>query len=112
LTNHPRTDSPFVFPGRSGRQRVDINKQRGRRPPQGLPGAAWSETCLRFHACLKRPGGHLPAATALDAPVSEHDDEICAHARRSIKAGLRPGGRPAYSANHGGAKVMNLVPKD
>ncbi len=27
LANHPRADSPFVFPGRGGRQRTDINKQ-------------------------------------------------------------------------------------
>ncbi len=30
LTNHPHTDSPFVFAGRGGRQRVDINKQVNR----------------------------------------------------------------------------------
>lgn len=26
LETHPKTDSPFVFPGRGGRQRIDINK--------------------------------------------------------------------------------------
>jgi integrase len=30
LLSHPRTDSTFVFPGRDGRQRVDINKQVNR----------------------------------------------------------------------------------
>ncbi|HEX9883960.1 MAG TPA: integrase, partial [Desulfobaccales bacterium] len=30
LENHPRTDSPYVFPGRGGRQRVDISKQVNR----------------------------------------------------------------------------------
>ena len=38
LLNHPRTDSPYVFPGRGGRQRVDINKQVNRIKRQaGLP---------------------------------------------------------------------------
>ncbi|MGO9578853.1 MAG: tyrosine-type recombinase/integrase [Desulfobaccales bacterium] len=38
LLDHPRTDSPFVFPGRGGRQRVDINKQVNRLKRQaGLP---------------------------------------------------------------------------
>lgn len=38
LLNHPRTDSPYVFPGRGGRQRVDINKQVNRIKNQaGLP---------------------------------------------------------------------------
>jgi integrase len=38
LLDHPRTDSPFVFPGRGGRQRVDINKQVNRIKRQvGLP---------------------------------------------------------------------------
>ncbi|MBU4448768.1 MAG: tyrosine-type recombinase/integrase, partial [Proteobacteria bacterium] len=38
LENHPRTDSPYVFPGRGGRQRVDINKQVNRIKNQaGLP---------------------------------------------------------------------------
>ena len=27
LQNHPRTDSPFVFPGRAGKQRVDVKKK-------------------------------------------------------------------------------------
>jgi integrase len=27
LQSHPRSDSPYVFPGRQGKQRVDINKQ-------------------------------------------------------------------------------------
>jgi integrase len=27
LQSHPRTASPYVFPGRSGRKRIDINKQ-------------------------------------------------------------------------------------
>jgi integrase len=30
LLSHPRTDSPFVFPGRDGGKRVDINKQVNR----------------------------------------------------------------------------------
>jgi integrase len=38
LLDHPRLDSPFVFPGRGGRQRVDINKQVNRIKKQaGLP---------------------------------------------------------------------------
>jgi integrase len=38
LTNHPRTDSPFVFPGRGGNQRTDINKQVTRiKKAAGLP---------------------------------------------------------------------------
>jgi integrase len=38
LLDHPRADSPFVFPGRGGRQRVDINKQVNRIKQQaGLP---------------------------------------------------------------------------
>jgi integrase len=38
LLDHPRIDSPFVFPGRGGRQRVDINKQVNRIKRQaGLP---------------------------------------------------------------------------
>jgi integrase len=38
LLEHPRTDSPFVFPGRGGGQRVDINKQVNRIKRQaGLP---------------------------------------------------------------------------
>ncbi len=38
LLEHPRTDSEFVFPGRGGRQRVDINKQVNRIKKQaGLP---------------------------------------------------------------------------
>ena len=35
---HPRTDSPFVFPGRGGRQRTDIKKQVNRiKERAGLP---------------------------------------------------------------------------
>jgi integrase len=38
LTNHPRTGSPFVFPGRHGNQRVDINHQVTRiKKAAGLP---------------------------------------------------------------------------
>ena len=38
LLDHPRTDSLFVFPGRGGRQRVDINKQVNRiKQKAGLP---------------------------------------------------------------------------
>jgi len=38
LTNHHRTDSPYVFPGRNGNQRVDINKQVTRiKKAAGLP---------------------------------------------------------------------------
>ncbi|MBU4233228.1 MAG: site-specific integrase [Proteobacteria bacterium] len=38
LQNHPRSGSAYVFPGRGGRQRVDINKQVNRIKNQaGLP---------------------------------------------------------------------------
>lgn len=38
LANHPRTDSPFVFPGRNGMQRTDINKSLNRiKEAAGLP---------------------------------------------------------------------------
>jgi integrase len=38
LESHPRTGSPYVFPGRHGGQRVDINKQVGRiKTAAGLP---------------------------------------------------------------------------
>ncbi len=38
LKDHPRTDSPYVFPGRGGRQRVDISKQVNRiKARAGLP---------------------------------------------------------------------------
>jgi len=38
LKNHPRTDSPFVFPGRGGKQRTDIKKQVNKiREKAGLP---------------------------------------------------------------------------
>ncbi len=38
LQNHMRTDSPYVFPGRGGRLRVDINKQVNRiKARAGLP---------------------------------------------------------------------------
>ena len=38
LTNHPRSDSPYVFPGRNGNLRVDINKQVTRiKKTAGLP---------------------------------------------------------------------------
>lgn len=38
LTAHPRTGSPYVFPGRHGDQRVDINKQVTRiKEAAGLP---------------------------------------------------------------------------
>lgn len=38
LLSHPRTESPFVFPGRQGRQRVDIAKQVNRiNQRAGLP---------------------------------------------------------------------------
>lgn len=38
LLSHPRTASPFVFPGRQGRQRVDIAKQVNRiKQRAGLP---------------------------------------------------------------------------
>lgn len=38
LLSHPRTGSPYVFPGRGGRQRTDINKQVRRiKEAAGLP---------------------------------------------------------------------------
>jgi integrase len=38
LISHPKTGSPFIFPGRRGGQRVDINKQVGRiKEAAGLP---------------------------------------------------------------------------
>ncbi len=38
LMNHPRTDSLYVFPGRGGNRRVDINKQVTRiKKRAGLP---------------------------------------------------------------------------
>jgi integrase len=38
LENHPRTDSPFVFPGRSGAKRVDVKRQVNKiKERAGLP---------------------------------------------------------------------------
>jgi integrase len=38
LLNHIKTDSPYVFPGRGGRQRTDINKEVNRiKKAAGLP---------------------------------------------------------------------------
>ena len=38
LLNHPKTDSPFAFPGRNGEQRVDIKRQVNRiKELAGLP---------------------------------------------------------------------------
>jgi len=38
LKSHPRSDSPYIFPGRGGNRRVDINKQVGRiKKAAGLP---------------------------------------------------------------------------
>ncbi len=38
LKNHPKTESPYVFPGRGGRRRVDITKQVNRiKEAAGLP---------------------------------------------------------------------------
>lgn len=38
ITEHERTDSPFVFPGRNGAQRVDVNHQTSRiKERAGLP---------------------------------------------------------------------------
>jgi integrase len=38
LTNHPNAGSPYVFPGRGGKQRIDINKQVTRiKKAAGLP---------------------------------------------------------------------------
>ncbi len=38
LESHPRTDSPYVFPGRGGRQRTDINKHVNQiKQKAGLP---------------------------------------------------------------------------
>jgi integrase len=38
LQSHPRTDSPYVFPGRRGRKRVDINQQVNQiKEAAGLP---------------------------------------------------------------------------
>jgi integrase len=38
LLNHPRSDSPYVFPGRRGRKRIDINHIVSRiRDRAGLP---------------------------------------------------------------------------
>ncbi len=38
LENHPRIDSPFIFPGRGGKQRTDIKKQVNRiKEHAGLP---------------------------------------------------------------------------
>jgi integrase len=38
LTNHPRSDSPYVFPGRNGNRRIDINHQVNRiKKRAGLP---------------------------------------------------------------------------
>ncbi len=38
LQSHPNTDSPYVFPGRGGKKRVDINQQINRiKKAAGLP---------------------------------------------------------------------------
>jgi len=38
LKNHPRTDSPYVFPGRDGNQRIEVHKQAARiKAAAGLP---------------------------------------------------------------------------
>jgi integrase len=37
LTHHPRTDSPFVFPGRNGKQRVETRVAKTIRNRAGLP---------------------------------------------------------------------------
>jgi len=48
LLNHPRTDSPFVFPGRGGRQRTRYPKAIDRiREKAGLPPAFWPLHGLR-----------------------------------------------------------------
>ena len=82
LLDHPRTDSPFVFPGRGGRQRVDINKQVNRikrqaglpkdfRPLHGL------QAYLCLHAGVIRPGGPLHSAEVAHPQEPGHDAALC-----------------------------------
>ncbi len=65
LENHPRIDSPFVFPGRGGRQRTDIKKQVNRiKERAGLPKEFRALHGLRhFYASMLASSGQVDMYT-------------------------------------------------
>jgi integrase len=65
LLAHPRTKSPFVFPGRQGRQRVDIGKQVNRiKQRAGLPKDFRALHGLRhFYASMLASSGQVDLYT-------------------------------------------------
>jgi len=94
LESHPRTDSPYVYPGRDGRQRTDINKQvnhikqkaglpKGFRPLHGLRHVYASITRIF------RPGGSVHTSETPHTQVSHDDAEIRSHQGRSTEEGIQ-----------------------
>jgi len=65
LLHHPRTGSPYVFPGRGGRQRTDINKQVSKiKEAAGLPRDFRALHGLRhFYASLLASSGQVDLYT-------------------------------------------------
>ena len=117
LTNHPRTDSPFVFPGRSGRQRVDINKQVTRiKEAAGLPKDFRALHGLRHvYASMLASSGQVDIYL-LQRLLTHQSVSMTmryAHMRdEALKRASDLAGDLLTQLTNGGAKVMNLVPKD
>jgi integrase len=117
LTNHPRTGSPHVFPGRHGGQRVDITKQVNRIKNQaGLPKDFRALHGLRhfFASTLAFSGVDLFTIQKLLTHQSPQMTVRYSHMRdQALRRASDLAGDLIGQAMNGSAPlVVNLVPKD
>jgi integrase len=117
LTAHPRTDSPYVFPGRQGKQRTDINKQVTRiKKAAGLPKDFRALHGLRHtYASMLASSGQVDLYTLqkLLTHASPGMTMRYAHLRDdALRRASDLAGDLINQAISGGTKVMNLGPKE
>ena len=97
LEHHPKSDSPFVFPGRGGKQRTEIRRPIDRiRKAAGLPKDFRPLHGLRHtYASMLASSGQVDLYTLqklLTHKTRRHDAAIRPPERRHLTPGLRPGG--------------------
>ncbi|MFH1597249.1 MAG: site-specific integrase [Pseudomonadota bacterium] len=117
LASHPRTGSPFVFPGRGGGQRVDINKQVNRiKKAAGLPKDFRALHGLRhfFASTLASSGVDLHVLMKLLTHRSAAMVLRYAHLRDEAlrRASELAGDLISQVINRGADKVANFKSKD
>jgi integrase len=117
LTTHPKTGSPYIFPGRGGNQRTDINKQVTRiKKAAGLPKDFRALHGLRhFYASMLASSGQVDLYTLgkLLTHKSAAMTQRYAHLRdEALRRASDLAGDLLTQVINGNGKVANLKPEN